>query len=46
MRCLDESCALKEEWEGKDCRSLAETGLAFGGAQATLRAARRLLYLQ
>jgi len=31
---------------GKDCGTLAQAGLAYGGAQATLRAARRLLYLQ
>jgi len=37
---------LKEEREGQDCGSLAEAELAFGGAQAILRAARRLLYLQ
>ena len=46
LRCLEESWALKEDRKGKDCGSLAEAGLAFGGAQATLRAARRLLYLQ
>jgi len=46
VRCLDESWALKEEWEGNDCGSLAEAGLAFGVAQAALRAARQLLYLQ
>ena len=46
MRCLDESWALKAEREGKEGGSLAEVGLAFGGAQAILRAARRLLYLQ
>ena len=46
MRCLDESRALKEEREGKAWVSLAEAGLAYGGAQATLRAARHLLYLQ
>jgi len=46
VRCLDESWALNEEREGKDCGSLAEAGLAYGGAQATLRAARRLRYLQ
>ena len=45
MRCLDESWALKKEREGKDCGSLAEAGLALGATQATLRAARRLLYL-
>jgi len=32
--------------EGKDCGTLAEAGLAYGGAQATLRGASRLLYLQ
>jgi len=37
--------ALKEDREGKDCGSRAEAGLAYGGEQATLRAARRLLYL-
>jgi len=46
VRCLEASWALKEEREGKDCGSLAEAGLALGGAQAILRAARRLLYLQ
>jgi len=46
VRCLDESWALNEEREGKDCGSLAEAGLVYGGAQATLRAARHLLYLQ
>jgi len=46
VRCLDESWALKAEREGKDCGSLAEVGLVSGGAQAMLRAARRLLYLQ
>ena len=46
MRCLDESLALKEEREGKDCGSRAEVGLAYGGAQATLRAASHLLYLR
>jgi len=45
VRCLDESWALNEEREGKECGSLPEAGLAYGGAQATLRAARRLLYL-
>ena len=29
----------------KDCGSLAEGGLVYGGVHATLRAARRLLYL-
>jgi len=42
-RCLDESWALKAEREGKDGGSLAAAGLACGEAQATLRAARRLL---
>jgi len=46
VRCLDESWALKQEREGKDGGSLATAGLAYGGAQAILRAARRLLYLQ
>jgi len=31
---------------GKDGGSLAEAGFAYGGAQATLRAASRLRYLQ
>jgi len=35
-----------EEWEGKDGGSLAETGLAYGGAQPLLRVAKRVLYLQ
>ena len=46
MRCLDESWALKEEREGPDGGSLAAAGFAYGGAQATLRAASRLRYLQ
>ena len=46
VSCLDESWALKEEREGKDSGSLAEPGSAYGGAQATLRAAKRLLYLK
>jgi len=46
VRCLDESWALKADWEAKDGGSLAETGLVFEGAQAMRRAARRLLYLQ
>ena len=46
VRCLFESWALNEEREGKDCGSLAVAGLVFGGAQETLRAARRLQYLQ
>jgi len=43
--CRDESRALKVEREGKDGGSLAEAGFAYGGAQATLRAASRLRYL-
>jgi len=46
VRYLDESWALGEEREGKDTGSLAETWLAYGGAHAILRAAKRLLYLQ
>ena len=46
VRCQDESWALKEEREGKDSGRLAEAGLAYGGAHAILRAAKRLLYLQ
>jgi len=46
VRCLDASWALKEERDGKDCGSLAAAGFAYGGAQATLRAASRLRYLQ
>jgi len=46
VRCLEASGARKEEREGKECGSLAEAGLALGGAQAILRAARRLVYLQ
>jgi len=46
VRCLEASWALKEERDGKDLGSLAEAQLPFGGAQAILRAARRLLYLQ
>jgi len=46
VRSLDESWALEEERQGKDCGSLAEAGLAYGGAQATLRAAKRLVYRQ
>jgi len=46
VRCLEESWALKEEREGKDSGSLAEAGLAYGGAHATLRAAKRLLLLK
>jgi len=44
--CLDESWALKAEREGKEGGSLAAAGFAYGGAQATLRAASRLRYLQ
>ena len=46
VRCLDESWALNDEREGKDGGSLAAAGFAYGGAQATLRAASRLRYLQ
>jgi len=46
VRCLEAFSARKEEREGKDYGSLAEAGLALGGAQATLRAARPLLYMQ
>jgi len=46
VRCLDESWALNKETEGKDCGSLADAGLAYGGAHATLRAASCLRYLQ
>jgi len=46
VRCLDESWALKAETEGKEGGSLAAAGFAYGGAQATLRAASRLRYLQ
>ena len=46
VKSLPESGALNEEREGKVCGSLAEAGLAYGGAQATRRAARRLLYLR
>jgi len=46
VRCLDASWAMQEERAGKDWGSLAEARLAYGGAQATLRAARRLLYRQ
>ena len=46
VRSLEASWALKDEREGKDRWSLAETGLVFGGAQAILRVARPLLYLQ
>jgi len=46
VRCLDESWALNDEREGKDGGSLAAAGFAYRGAQATLRAASRLRYLQ
>jgi len=46
VRCLDESWALKEERDGNEGGSLAAAGFAYGGAQATLRAASRLRYLQ
>ena len=46
VRCLDESWALNDEREGKDGGSLAAAGFVYGGAQATLRAASRLRYLQ
>ena len=46
VRCPEASGAREEEREGKDCGSLAEAGLALGGPQATLRAARRLWYLE
>jgi len=46
VRCLVESWALKEEREGNDGGSLAAAGFVYGGAQATLRAASRLRYLQ
>jgi len=46
VSCLDESWALKEERKRNDEGSLAAAGLAYGGAQATLRAANRLRYLQ
>jgi len=46
VRCLEAPWALKEDREGKDCGSLAAAGLAFRGAQETLRVARRLLNLQ
>jgi len=45
VRCLDLCWALNKEREGKDCGSLAEAGLAYEGAHASLRAARRLRYL-
>jgi len=46
VRCLDESWALNDEREGKDGGRLAPAGFAYGGAQAILRAASRLRYLQ
>ena len=46
VRCLDASWALEGERDGKDCGSLAAAGFAYGGPQATLRAASRLRYLQ
>jgi len=46
VRCLDESWALNDEREGKDGGSRAAAGFAYGGAQTTLRAVRRLRYLQ
>jgi len=46
VTCLDEPKARKVEREGKEGGSLAEAELAVGGAQATLRVARRLRYLQ
>ena len=46
MRCLVESWALKEEREVNDSGSLAAAGFAYGGAQAILRAASHLRYLQ
>jgi len=46
VSCLEASWALKEEREGKHCGSLAEARLAFKKTQASLRAARHLLYLQ
>ena len=46
MRRRDESWALKAAREGKDAGSLAEAGLFVEGAQAIVRAAKRLLYLQ
>jgi len=32
VRCREESWAQKEEREGKECGTLAEAGLAVGGA--------------
>jgi len=46
VRCQEASWARKEEREGKDCGDMAVAGLVLGGAQATVRAARRLLYQQ
>jgi len=46
VRYLEESWAVKKETEGKECGCLAEARLGSGGAQATLRAASCLLYLQ
>jgi len=46
VRYLDESWALKAEREEMDGGSLAEAGMGSSGAQAILRVARRLLYLQ
>jgi len=40
VRCLDESWALRQEKQGKEGGSLGEAGLAYGGALATLRAAK------
>jgi len=46
VRCLDESWALNDEREGEEGGSLAAAEFAYGGAQAPLRAASRLRYLQ
>ena len=46
VRCREESWALKTDREGKEGGRRAAAGLWVGGAQATLRAARRLRYLQ
>jgi len=46
VRCLDESWALKVEREETDGGSLGAAGFAYGGADATLRAASGLRYLQ
>lgn len=46
MKCQEESWALKVESKGKVAGSLAAARFYVGGAHATLRAARRLLYLQ